>query len=318
MGGVFPLTVRLVAGRPRPGGPRRRQRLRPQHPRRHRRLVRLGLRGAAGARARARHLRRRAASGWRWRRAVPGGARRSPRRRRLRGRGAGGGAGASAGSLLPRWNLVNLLAWAFSASRSPRTTSSAATREEDLGEARAGLLRGRRLHHRLGRPVGQDLLDEEQRQGRRLQRRRHADPDHGRPAAAAALSPRRGHAPAAGGPGRLRLGRHRRRDDPVPHRLARGGRARARGLPGRALLRRRQPPPARRTRGSPPGWATAATSSPSAATASTSSSASPPTPGSPACRTCSRASTSATSARAWPTAASSASGRSSTRWRPGT
>ena len=40
------------------------------------------------------------------------------------------------------------------------------------------------------RPVGQDLLAQEQRQGRRLQRRRHADPDH-RGAAAAAVLPTR-------------------------------------------------------------------------------------------------------------------------------
>jgi hypothetical protein len=50
----------------------------------------------------------------------------------------------------------------------------------------------------------------------------------------------------------------------------------------------------------------------------TSSSASRRIPGSPACRTCSRASISSRSNRAWPTTASSASGRSSTKWRPGT
>ncbi len=47
---------------------------------------------------------------------------------------------------------------------------------------------------------------------------------------------------AQGGADRLRLGRHRRRDHPVPDRVAGGGGAGAGGLSGLALLRQRQPP----------------------------------------------------------------------------
>ena len=50
-----------------------------------------------------------------------------------------------------------------------------------------------------------------------VERRRHADADHRRPVAVPLLQPA---APAQGRAGRLRLGRDRRRDDPVPDRVA--------------------------------------------------------------------------------------------------
>ena len=61
MGGVLPLTIRVVARSARVGRPRRRHRLLGQHARRHRRLVRRRLHRAAVARpaARPRHRRRR-------------------------------------------------------------------------------------------------------------------------------------------------------------------------------------------------------------------------------------------------------------------
>ena len=59
--------------------------------------------------------------------------------------------------------------------------------------------------------------------------------------------------PPAGGAGRLRLGRDRRLDHPVPHRLAGGGRARAGHLPGLPLLRAGQPPAPGQSQGAGPG-----------------------------------------------------------------
>ncbi len=59
--------------------------------------------------------------------------------------------------------------------------------QEGLAGPQAGLLRGRHRDHGHRRSVGQDVLAQEQRQGRRLERRRHGDADHRRPAAAAAL-----------------------------------------------------------------------------------------------------------------------------------
>ena len=152
MGGVFPLTMRIAAGGPRLGRARRRARLRAQHRRRDRRLVPLGVRRAAEAGAAARDLRRRAG------RSDPGRACCSPcapgaaARRRAGGRGGGGGAGAhrpGAAALEPGQLLVRLLPG----------VDRARVHQPQAAQARlegpqAGLLRGRHRHHGHRRPVG--------------------------------------------------------------------------------------------------------------------------------------------------------------------
>ena len=90
------------------------------------------------------------------------------------------------GLALPRWNLTNFSIGFFRISMA-RDYIDRKSHQRRMADAEAGLLQGRHRHHRLRRPVGQGLLDEEQRQGRRLERRRHADPDQRRPAAAPAL-----------------------------------------------------------------------------------------------------------------------------------
>ena len=184
MGGVLPLTVRVVARSARVGRPRRRHRLLAQHARRHRRLVRRRLRRPARRRpaARPRHRRRHSpscspstllvaarpnAQALRRRRAPAG------RRARLHPRAA---------ALEPAPLLGGPL---------PRLDRQGHHRVEQVGAARAGLLPRRHRHHGLRRAVAAHRRAQEQRQGRRLERRRHGDADHGRPHAASSSGTRR-------------------------------------------------------------------------------------------------------------------------------
>ena len=188
MGGVFPLTVRIATGGARLGRARRRQRLRAQHAGRDRRVVPVGVRRAAQAGAAARASTPRCCATWRWRRccsAVAPGLTAAPPlggRRRRRRAGAARAWCCRAGT----WCSFSSGFFRVSIAREYIYAQDPQARLED---AQAGVLRGRHRHHRQRRSVGQDLLAEEQRQGRRVERRRHADADHRRPAAVPVLQP---------------------------------------------------------------------------------------------------------------------------------
>ena len=213
--------------------------LRAEHRRRDRRIVFFGVRGAANAGPAARNLSRggrRARSGGV---VVQRGTRTAPSTSHDRHRHGrrDGGVGPRPSTLEPDAVFVRLL---------PRLDRARLHLSQDSQEGvavpEAGVLRGRHRDHGLGRPVGQDAVAEEQRQGRRVQRRRHADADHRRPVAAAAVSRR---ASAEGRAHRLRLGRHRGRDHAVSDRVAGAGGTGARHSSARvAPVRQREPPPA--------------------------------------------------------------------------
>ena len=187
MGGVFPLTVRVATGGARLRRARRRQRLRAQHAGRDRRLVPVGVHRAAQAGAAEAASTPRCCSTWRWRRCCSGS------RPQLSRRAAPGGVAAAValallGLVIPRWDLGSFSSGFFRVSIAQRVHLPQDPQAR-LADAQAGVLRGRHGHHRQRRSVGQDLFAQEQRQGRRVERRRHADADHRRPAAVPVLQP---------------------------------------------------------------------------------------------------------------------------------
>ena len=201
------------------------------------------------------HLRRRARSTWRWRRCCSVAApeltrrRRAGRRRRRRRAGAAGPGDSALGS---GQLLVGLLPRVDRARVHLPQDPQARLEDPELVFYEDGMATTVTVDQ-----LGQDLFAEEQRQGRRVERRRHADADHRRPAAVSVLQPA---TPAQGRAGRLRLGRHGRRDHAVPDRVAGGRRAGGGRLPRRRTSSTTTTTARCRTRRSPRASATAATS----------------------------------------------------------
>ena len=189
MGGVFPLTMRIAAGGLDVGRPRRRARLRAEHARRHRRLVPLRLRGAAELGLQRGIYVGAWRSTWRWRRCCSAS------------RPTAGPQAAAPASPLPvgagvRWGCC---CRAGTWSRSPPASSACRSRASTSAASRKHVWKDPKLvfyEDGIATTVSVEQWDarrlaQEQRQGRRLERRRHADADHGRPAAAAVLRPGR-------------------------------------------------------------------------------------------------------------------------------
>ena len=222
MGGVFPLTVRIAAARPDSVGRDVGIAYAINTVGRDRRLVRRPASSCCRSSGCSAGICVAVAAGWRWRRCCSGCASVAPpapgaargRRRRWRCSAWWCRAGASV-----RFS-AGLFRVSIAARRSSKSTSK-------LGAA------GARVFYHDGiattvsrRALGQDRRAQEQRQGRRLERRRHGHADHGRPDAVPLPSDRARNA-AEGRGGRLRLGRDGRRGHPVPHRARGHRRARA-------------------------------------------------------------------------------------------
>ena len=139
------------------------------------------------ARARSRASTSRCCSTWRWRRCCSAVAPELPRRRRQAGVAAAV-ALALLGLVIPRWDLGSFSSGFFRVSIAReyiyRKIHKRGWQTPELVFYEDGMATTVSVDQ-----LGQDLLAQEQRQGRRLERRRHADADHRRPAAVAVLQP---------------------------------------------------------------------------------------------------------------------------------